>query len=322
MPDASKHALIAVTSALEALTGSGDAALLLAVSGGPDSMAMLDLVRRGWSGPVSAATVDHRLRPESAAEAAMVAGYCATIGIAHATLHPEAPITGNVQSAARTVRYRLLEQEADRCGAVFIVTAHHADDQLETMLMRLARGSGVDGLAAVRARNGRVIRPMLGLRKADLVQHCAAHTIPFVEDPSNANSDFDRVRMRAALRGFDCVDPLQAVRSAAALAEAADALDWITAQVAAHAIGADGDTVTLDITGYPAAVLRRLVLRCLDQVQPGIAPRGEALGRVIETLHAGGQGMIGDVLCRGGAAWRFSPAPARRTGAAADNATE
>lgn len=322
MPDADNHALTQVTGAIAALTGADDAALLLGVSGGPDSMAMLDLVRRGWAGRVFAATVDHALRPASADEAAMVARYCADIGVPHATLRPDAPITGSIQSAARAVRYRLLAREAERCGADFIVTAHHADDQLETMLMRLARGSGVDGLAAIRARNGRVIRPLLGLRKADLERHCTQHAIPFVEDPGNANADFDRVRMRAALAGFDALDPLQAVRSAAALAEAVEALDWMTAQEAASAIVTDEGQATLTRTGYPAAVLRRLVLRCLDHVQPGIAPRGEALGRVIAVLQAGGQTMIGNVLCTGGDAWRFVRAPARSSDRGASHTTE
>lgn len=322
MPDAGEPTHGVVVSALAALTGSPDAALLLAVSGGPDSMALLDIVRRGWAGRVSVATVDHRLRPESADEAAMVADYCSAIDVCHATLHPDAPITGSVQSAARAVRYRLLEQEAARRGADFIVTAHHADDQLETMLMRLARGSGVDGLAAIRARNGKLVRPLLGLRKADLERHCAARDIPFVIDPSNANLDFDRARMRAALLRFERVDPVQAARSAAALAEAVEALDWITAREADRAITADGATVVLARTDYPAALLRRLVSRCLASLQPDIAPRGEALGRVIATLHAGGQAMIGNVVCTGGKSWRFAPAPARRTAGGAPSTTE
>ncbi|AOG00679.1 tRNA(Ile)-lysidine synthetase [Blastomonas sp. RAC04] len=322
MPDANNDPLTQVAGALAALTGGRDAALLLAVSGGPDSMAMLDMVRRGWAGPVSAATVDHRLRPESAGEAAMVADYCASIAVPHVTLCPDAPITGNLQSAARTTRYRLLAQAAARAGAEFIVTAHHADDQLETMLMRLARGSGVDGLAAVRAKNGQVIRPILCLRKAELERYCADQAIPFVRDPSNASPDFDRVRMRAALGQFDVVDPLQAVRSAAALADVSDALDWMVDSEAAQVLHTGPGGASLIRHDYPAALLRRLVQRCLEAVQPGIAPRGEALGRLIDTLNAGGQGMIGDVLCRGGATWHFARAPARRGAGGEGMATE
>lgn len=323
MPDAANDAVEQVFRALVGLTRSPDAALLLAVSGGPDSMAMLDLVRRGWAAPVLAATVDHQLRAASADEAAMVADYCAAVGVMHTTLRPDAPITGSVQQAARAVRYRLLAQAAADMRADFIVTAHHGDDQLETLLMRLARGSGVDGLAAIRARNGNVIRPLLHWRKAELERHCVGHAIPFVHDPSNVDVDFDRVRMRAALNGFDAIDPLQAVRSAAALADAVDALDWMADREATLSIEQAGEQAMLTRTDYPAALLRRLVLRCLGHVQPGIVPRGAALDRLIDTLRGGGRAMIGNVLCTGGDTWRVAPAPARRAGAdGRTNATE
>lgn len=314
MPDANDALLTRVEDALARLTGAHDASLLLAVSGGPDSMAMLDIVRRCWSGPVAAATVDHGLRPESAAESVMVAGYCATKGVSHAILHPSSPITGSLQSAARSARYSLLQGHADQCGADFIVTAHHADDQLETMLMRMARGGGVEGLAGVRARNGRIVRPLLGCRKAELVAHCDREAIKFVSDPSNANPDFDRVRMRSALERFDSIDPLMAVRTAEALAEAASALDWVVAREAQSVILADSTGVKLRTTDYPAGLLRRMVFCCLDLVQPGIAPRGQQIDRLIEALQRGEAAMIGDVLCRPGKTgqtWYFAPAPPR-----------
>lgn len=312
MPDAGNgDAPGAVTRALKTLTGGADAALLLAVSGGPDSMAMVDLVRRGWTGRLFAATVDHGLRAESADEAAMVASWCAAIGIPHKVLRPDSPITGSLQAAARKARYACLVKEADRCGAAYIVTAHHADDQLETILMRLARGSGVDGLAGIRARNGRIIRPLLGQRKADLERHCITHGLPFVHDPSNRDTDFDRVRMRSALAGFDLIDPAQARRSADALAQTVDALDWIVEREADSAISLGADTATLNRTNYPSALLRRLVLRCLDAVQPGRPPRGPALDRLLDRLRTGDQAMIGNVLCKGGECWRFAPAPPR-----------
>lgn len=314
MPDANDALLKRVAAALAALTGSPDSPVLLAVSGGPDSMAMLDLVGNGWAGPVMAATVDHGLRPESAVEAAMVAGYCAGAGVAHATLCPASPITGSLQSSARAARYRLLHDHADRCGAAYIITAHHADDQLETMLMRLARGAGVEGLAGVRARNGRILRPLLGCRKAELIAHCERRSIAFAHDPSNANTDFDRVRMRTALAGFDAVDPRMAVRSAEAFAQAAEALDWMVEREARSIIVAHGDGVQLVSTDYPPGLLRRLVLRCIGTVQSEIAPRGPQIDRLIASLHKGEKAMIGDVLChiaKDGQGWCFAPAPSR-----------
>lgn len=330
MPDASDADLNRVRAALATLTGDSDAHLLLAVSGGPDSMALADLVQRCWQGAVGVATVDHGLRAESAEEARMVARHCAAIGLDHATLRPDQPITGSLQSAARAARYALLEARADAIGAGFIVTAHHADDQLETVLMRLARGSGVDGLAGVRARNGRVVRPLLGFRKAELIAHCERHAIPFACDPSNANPDFDRVRMRQALQRLDVIDPLMAVidplmavRSAGALAEAAEALDWIAAREAETVLVGDAGGVRILETSYPAALLRRLLLIALARVQPEIAVRGPALDRLLQTLSDGEQGMIGNVLCgpaADGQGWHLRPAPPRGLAARADAA--
>lgn len=274
-------------------------------------MAMLDLIAQCWPGPVYAATVDHQLRVESAAEAAMVAAFCADADMRHAILRPEEPITGSVQAAARRARYALLSEEADRVGASWIVTAHHADDQLETVLMRLARGSGVDGLAGVRSRNGRVIRPMLGWTKAELLHHCKMRELPFADDPTNRNADFDRVRMRTALVEFTAIEPLNAVRSAQALADVADALYWVVEREAASVVARREDAIELHAAGYPDALLRRLVQRCLEHIQPGIAPRGAALDRLIDILRSGGQGMIGNILCRGGDVWCFTRAPAR-----------
>lgn len=152
--------------AVEALAENAASARFgVAVSGGPDSMALLDLAARAFSGRVEAATVDHGLREASADEAAMVADWCGNAGIAHATLHPKGAVRGNVQSWARSQRYALLEEWRTAQGLDWLLTAHHADDQLETLLMRLNRGAGVGGLAGVRARQGVVLRPLLGKTK-------------------------------------------------------------------------------------------------------------------------------------------------------------
>ena len=147
--------------------------LLLAVSGGPDSMAMLVLAAAVLPGRVTAATVDHGLRTDAADEALMVAAQCARIGVQHATLSPAAPIEGaSLQARARAARYALLADYARAVGATAILTAHHADDAAETFLMRAARGSGLAGLAGVRARTMiagvRVLRPLLDWRRAEL----------------------------------------------------------------------------------------------------------------------------------------------------------
>ena len=134
----------------------------LAVSGGIDSLALLLLAGTAFSDRIWVATVDHRLRAESAAEAEYVAGVCTRLGVPHDTLIPSVPITGNIQSGARAARYALLDQWRDENSLPWIATAHHLDDQAETVLMRLNRGSGIGGLASIRPVHGHVIRPLLG----------------------------------------------------------------------------------------------------------------------------------------------------------------
>ena len=135
----------------------------VAVSGGPDSLALLLLAAKARPGEVEAATVDHGLRPESAAEAAMVADLCETLGVPHRILVADwirSP-TSNIQAEARAMRYRLLNDWAIERGLSAVATAHHADDQAETLLMRLARGAGVGGLGGTRKR-----RALVGRRHA------------------------------------------------------------------------------------------------------------------------------------------------------------
>lgn len=301
-------------SAIGALVGNADEARFgIAVSGGPDSMALLDLASIAFPGRVEAATVDHGLRDASAAEAAMVAHWCVARGIPHATLHPDGPIRGNLQQWARDRRYRLLEDWRAARGIDWIVTAHHADDQLETLLMRLNRGAGVNGLAGVRARQGRVLRPLLGLRKAQLVAYAERRGLPHVEDPSNSDPRFDRATLRQTLAGVDWIDVEAAGRSAAALAEAEEALDWAVDALEAQHVRAAGPAWLLDRTDLPREFLRRLLLRMFARVDAdGIPPRGETLDRAIRAAQAGGQVSVGKCLLKGGEGWMVRAAPKRR----------
>jgi tRNA(Ile)-lysidine synthase len=143
----------------------------VAVSGGPDSLALLLLAHAAMPGLVEAATVDHGLRSESADEAAFVAEICGKLGVPHATLKVTVG-AGNLQAEARAARYAALAGWMAERGLAALATAHHADDQAETLILRLNRGSGVAGLAGVRAR-GLVpgtrlplLRPLLGWRRA------------------------------------------------------------------------------------------------------------------------------------------------------------
>jgi tRNA(Ile)-lysidine synthase len=185
--------------------------LILAISGGPDSTALLVLAAR-WratlkTGPkLVAVTVDHGLRPESAREADAVKRLARKLGLAHRTLRwtGRKPKTG-LQAAARQARYRLLAAAAAQAGARHILTAHTRDDQAETLLMRLTRGSGLAGLAAMARiaplpacgeREIMLVRPLLELPKARLLATLKSARIGFADDPSNRDPRFTRVRIR------------------------------------------------------------------------------------------------------------------------------
>ena len=299
---------------LEALTGGRIGRFGVAVSGGPDSLALLLVAHAGWPGQVEAATVDHGLRRESADEAAFVAQACGILALPHAILKPRHPIEGNLQSAARQARYALLEEWRAARGLDWILTAHHADDQAETLLMRLNRGSGVGGLAGVRAVNGRVIRPLLGWRRAELASIVAEAGIEAVADPSNTDARFDRARLRAEIEGMTWIDPAALARSAAALAEAQQALDWSADRLFAERVTSDPDGLRLDPSDVPDELLRRLLLRALRELAPDASPRGDELSHMLAALGQGGTATLAGVKAVAGDVWRLTPAPPRRSG--------
>ena len=288
----------------------------LAVSGGPDSLALLVLAAAALPGRVSAATVDHGLRAESAAEAAHVAAICGDLDVSHETL-AVAVEPGNVQSAARAARYAALEQWAVRHELAALATAHHADDQAETLLLRLNRASGVAGLAGVRARGTvpgtrlPLLRPLLGWRRAELADIVVAAGLDPVDDPSNRDDRFDRARLRKALAQADWLDVPALAQSAAHLADADSALQWAAAREWAEQVerGAMGITYRPQA---PRAVALRVLARIVTELD-GEAPRGSAVARLFDTLLARQPASIGGLVARalpGG--WSFARAPKRR----------
>ncbi len=209
---------------------------LVAVSGGADSICLMHLTAR-WAARrgnvrVSVATVDHRLRPGSATEARSVARDAAELGLPHATLAWEGPRpeTG-IQSAARDARRRLLLRHATAIGAQVLLLAHTRNDQAETLLMRLARGSGVDGLAAMRATTTlgglAIVRPLLAMDRSRIEATLRASGVAWLTDPSNDCIDFERTRLRRTapvLAGLGLTQP-QIARSARRLGRASEALE-------------------------------------------------------------------------------------------------
>jgi tRNA(Ile)-lysidine synthase len=305
-------AIESFSQSIERLVGY-DSRLLLAISGGPDSLALLLLAHAAMPARIAAATVDHGLRPEAAAETAYVAQLCAQLGIAHQSLYPAEPISGSVQANARAVRYALLSQHAAEHDCAFIATAHHADDQLETILMRVARGSGVDGLSAVRERRGAIIRPLLSFSKAELAGICAQCGVDPVNDPSNGDMTYDRVAMRQWLATTTHpFDAKRAVATAQSMADASEALNWITHELAQTRIRVEDQKLRLDPNGLPIELRRRLLLRMLGILQPDYVPRGEAVERALDMLGRGEQLTLGNALCKGGTSWQICAAPPRK----------
>ena len=200
-------ALNSVPSPDLAVAVSGGPDVAVAVSGGPDSLALVHLVKvwaRDHGGRVMALTVDHRLRPQAAAEALRVGRWMRALEIPHRTLvwRGPKPQTG-IQAAAREARYALLCGWCRDHGVRTLLVAHHRDDQAETFLMRLDRGSGPDGLAAMASqiiRDGvTIIRPLLAIPKSRLEATCRALGQDWIDDPSNRDPRFGRTHARAGL---------------------------------------------------------------------------------------------------------------------------
>ncbi|AVT80016.1 tRNA lysidine(34) synthetase TilS [Rhodopseudomonas palustris] len=282
-------------------------AIVLAVSGGPDSLALMWLAAR-WrkalaQGPALAVvTIDHGLRPEAAAEARAVKRLAASLDLPHRTLrwNGDKPRTG-IQAAAREARYRLLAQAAKTLGASHVMTAHTRDDQAETVLMRLSRGSGIAGLAAMAReieRDGVVLaRPLLDVPKARLVATLTKARIAFATDPSNADPRFTRPRLRELMPQLaaEGCDARALVRLAARAGRADAALELM-------ADGAEQFLETLDAgAGRPGVDARaflalaaeiqiRLLLRALARYgHEGPAELGKVEG-LAETLKQAAAG--------------------------------
>ena len=282
----------------------------VAVSGGADSLALTFLLQ-DWAaargGRLTAFTVDHGLRPESAAEAAWVAELLAGEGIAHRVLrwHDPKPSSAPVkkpgasrQAAARAGRYGLLLAACEAAGIFHLALAHHLEDQAETFLLRLGRGSGLDGLAAmapVSETSGlRLLRPLLTLPKARLAATLAARHLAWVEDPSNDDGAYARVRLRRLLPELagEGMTPARLGHASQHLGRARAALEGDAAAVLARAVRPDpAGFLDLDPALLAAAsdeVSRRALARCLMAVGGcGYTPRLERLERLHACLRDG-----------------------------------
>ena len=313
VPDADLVARFAAD--LEPLAPPGTK-LGIAVSGGPDSLALLLLAAAGRPGHIEAATVDHQLRPESGVEAEFVRGICERLGGRHATLTVKVAAGASLQAQARTARYKALGDWAIERGLDAVATAHHVDDQAETLLMRMARGAGLGGLVAVRHKRSleagvTLIRPLLGWRRAELAAIVAAAGLEAIQDPANRDPRHDRSRFRGMLAEADWADAERLAASARWLAEADEALEWALKPLLESRIVRRGSVLAVDAEGLPREMQRRLLLHGFD-LMGAHRPRGPELDRARKALRAGKTATLAGLKLEPGPPWMLSAEPARR----------
>jgi tRNA(Ile)-lysidine synthase len=308
---------------LDALVEPGTR-LGLAVSGGPDSLALLLLAAAARPGEVEAATVDHGMRAEAVAEAEMVAGLSERLDVPHTLLQIEwdVPPSSAIQEQARDVRYGALAAWMSERSLDALVTGHQLDDQAETLVMRLARGSGVRGLKGMRPASVvpgqpdlKLLRPLLGWRRSELEGICAAAGLEPAADPSNLDERFERVRTRRALADTDLLPADALARSAANLAAADEALDWAAGEEWRARVEQSDSEIRYRPSAAPAEVRRRVVARAIARLATEGAGQelgGRELDRLIGEVEAGRTATLRGVRCSGGSEWCFAPAGARR----------
>lgn len=292
--------------------------IAVAVSGGGDSMALLLLLER-WAKAgaknreIFALTVDHALREDSRAEAEWVCRVAARLGLQHKLLTWErggGPAT-SLQASAREARYSLLADACRTMGIEVLVTAHTEDDQAETILMRLGRGTGVDGLAAIRERTRIhgvvVIRPLLAVTRRELRAWLQAREAQWLEDPSNEDPQFERVRVRGALAQIEKLGISSAALAMAARRAglASQALGAVTNRFIAERVGLRSDGALAcnlqDFAELPFEIARRLISRLIF-AHSGEHPRlskAEALCEALMSGVGGGHTLAGARLCLG-----------------------
>ncbi|MCH2068181.1 tRNA lysidine(34) synthetase TilS [Shimia sp. MIT910701] len=264
----------------------------VAVSGGGDSMALLDLLRLWGKAELAVVSVNHGLRTEAAEELGLVASYVAQHDLSHDILQWHWDRTGNLQNAAREGRRTAIADWAKANKLQHVALGHTQDDQAETFLMRLSRGSGVDGLACMselRNRDGLTwLRPMLEISREDLRQHLRDNGILWADDPSNEDPRFDRVKARQM---YETLTPLglttdRLAQTAAHMGRERDVRDWALNTAAQNYATLDAGDVVLEAEAQkalPEALYSRLMAEALSAVSGAeYKPRFRALRAAIE----------------------------------------
>ncbi len=297
------------------------ARLGVAVSGGSDSVALLcllALVAERLNITLLVISVDHGLRAEARTEIRTVTDLCARLGVVHHVEYWSGwDGGGNLQNAAREARYSLISDWAIGNDITTVALGHTANDQAETFMMRLARGSGVDGLAAMaprRVQNGVTwVRPLLGIHRRTLRNYLRERSIRWIEDPSNEDQIFERVRMRDALALLEplgiTVDGLTGI--AQNMRKAREALDWQTFLAARDAVIVEFGTIRIDMKRYrtlPEEIARRLIVRAIGWIsQSAYSPRRASVSVVMQAVRSGDSATLEGVQLQqqDGQMWLF-----------------
>lgn len=272
-----------------------DKPIAIAVSGGPDSMALL-LMAKEAGRSISALTVDHGLRPESAQEAQQVKAWCAAHGIAHHILNARETLHGRIQESARTLRYRLLTDWCRHHHVHYLLTAHHRGDQAETLFFRLARGSGLRGLSCMAPSSEMhgitLLRPLLEWGKQELTAYLRSHNQPWIEDPSNARMDYTRNAIRAQIATLADAGAIEqrAARLAAFFLHFRRLIDARVDDAMQQHVHITGASAAIDAVAFatlPVVIARELLARltCL-LTGDDHPPRTEKLERLLAWIVA------------------------------------
>jgi tRNA(Ile)-lysidine synthetase-like protein len=288
--------LAPVERALRALGVEPTDPVLVACSGGPDSAALADvamtLARRGRLGPVTLVHVDHRLRPDSGQDAAVVQrlGSAGGARVRCVAVQVDRAVA-SLEQAAREARYQALDRELEAAGARWALTAHTASDQAETVLMRILRGTGVAGLAGIPWRRGAYLRPLLGVSRAAIEAHVAERGLAIAVDPSNRDERFMRNRIRhrwlPALARENPALEAALCRLAGAAAIEGEVLAWAAERLLEQASGEDGVDLGV-LAAAPEAVRRHALARACERAGGG--PLGAVHLAALDRMAAGRAG--------------------------------